>query len=175
MLITVYMRNKTLRTDDRGDKQFFQDWGRDWEKVATIKDSGNYTAVIDRLKKQYNCTELIEGCVVKKKWGWRYFTPEEKAKMVDAVKAANTGKVMSDETRAKMSAAKKGKPSNAKGSKKSNMGKALVAMARMGKSTVGGLRWCHHPMVGTEKRLRSLPEGWVWGRSPEVKDWLKRY
>lgn len=175
MLINVYYRDKALRTDDRGDKLFFQEYGREWERVATIKDSHNYTAVIDRLKKQYNASDLYEGCVVKKKWGWKYFTPEEKAKMVSAVKAANTGRHFSEETRAKMSNAKKGKVSNAKGSKKTATGKALVAIARMGKSTVNGLRWCHHPLAGTEKRLRSLPEGWIWGRSPEVKDWLRRY
>ena len=175
MLITVYLRDRTLRTSDKGDKQFYNDHGRSWEKVATIKDSGNYTSVIDRLKKQYNVSDVYEDAIVKKKWGWKYFTEEEKMKMVNAVKAANTGKVMSDETKAKMRAAKVGKPSNARGSKKSPTGKALVAMARMGKSTVVGMRWCHHPLAGTEKRLRALPEGWVWGRSPEVKDWLRRY
>lgn len=175
MLITVYLRDRTLRTSDKGDKQFYNDWGRAWEKVATIKDSGNYSSVIDRLKKQYNVSDLYEDAVVKKKWGWKYFTDEEKMKMVAAVKAANTGKVMSDETKAKMRAAKVGKPSNARGSKKSASGKALVAMARYGKSTVNGLRWCHCPKYGHEGRKRELPAGWAWGRSPEVKDWLRRY
>lgn len=175
MLITVYMRGKALRTDDRGDKLFYTDWGRDWEKVATIKDSGNYTSVIDRLKKQYNCTEVYEGCVVKKKWGWKYFTEDEKMKMVNAVKAANTGKVHTESTRAKMAAAKKGKRSNAFGSRKGPLSKTLVSIARMGKSTVNGLKWCHHPKTGDEGRKRELPDGWVWGRSPEVKDWLRRY
>lgn len=175
MLITVYLRDRTLRTSDKGDKQFYTDWGRSWEKVATIKDSGNYTSVIDRLKKQYNVSDVFEDAIVKKKWGWKYFTAEEKMKMVAAVKLANTGKVHTDTTKAKMRAAKVGKPSNARGSKKSPTGKALVAMARMGKSTVVGLRWCHCPKMGYEGRKRELPEGWVWGRSPEVKDYLRRY
>lgn len=175
MLITVYLRDRTLRTSDKGDKQFYTDHGRNWEKVAMIKDSGNYHTVIDRLKKQYNCSDLYEDAIVKKKWGWKYFTAEEKMKMVAAVKLANTGKTMSDETKAKMSIAKRGKPSNARGSRKSASGKALVAMARMGKSTVNGLRWCHCPKMGYEGRKRELPDGWVWGRSPEVKDYLRRY
>lgn len=176
MLINVYCRGNTLRTDDRGDKLFFSDWGRDWERVGTIKDSGNYSAVIDRLKKQYNCTEVIEGCVVKKKWGWRYFTPEEKAKMVAAVKAANTGKVMSDATKERMAAAKRGRPSNALGSKKGAMSRALVSVARIGKNPVKGMKWAHCPNTGSEKRLHEnqLPVGWKWGRTPEIKDWLRR-
>jgi hypothetical protein len=175
MLISVYMRQGTLRTDDKGDKLFYNEWGREWEKVSTIKDSGNYDAVIERLKKQYNCTIVIEGCVVKKKWGWKYFTDEEKLRMVNAVKAANTGKVMSDETKAKMADSKRGRPSNALGSRKSAMSKTLVSIARMGKSTVAGRRWCHCPKTGNEKRLAELPNGWDWGRTPEIKDWLKRY
>ena len=174
MNINVYYRQNTLRTDDRGDKLFFSDYGRDWERVATIRDSHNYPAVIDRLKKQYNCTELLEGCIVKKKWGWRYFTPDEKAKMVAAVKAANTGKVMSDSTKSKMAAAKRGRPSNALGSRKGPMSRALVSVARIGKSTVAGKRWCHCPLTGKELRSSELPTGWRWGRTPELKDWLRR-
>ena len=175
MLITVYLRDRTLRTSDKGDKQFYIDHGRMWEKVATIKDSGNYTSVIDRLKKQYNVSDLYEDAIVKKRWGWKYFTEEQKMKMVSAVKAANTGKVMSDETKAKMRAAKLGRASNALGSRKGALSKTLVAIARMGKSTVNGLRWCHCPKAGYEGRKRELPQGWVWGRSPEVKDYLRRY
>jgi hypothetical protein len=175
MLINVYLRGKALRTDDRGDKLFFLDHGRDWERVATIKDSGNYASVIDRLKKQYNATDVFEDAIVKKKWGWKYFTDDEKMKMVAAVKLANTGKTMSDSTKAKMAHAKRGKPSNARGSRKSALGKALVSMARMGKPTTTGLKWCHHPITGEEGRKRELPAEWVWGRSPEVKDYLRRY
>lgn len=176
MNITVYYRDKTLRTDDRGDKQFYLDHGQAWEKVAVIKDSSNYDVVLERLKKQYSVVDVYENCVRKKRWGWRYFTDQEKANMVAAVKAANTGKVMSNETRAKMAAAKRGKRGNATGSRKDRVARALVSLARMGKDPIQGRKWCHHPLSGEEKRLfeDQLPVGWKWGRTPEIRDWLKR-
>jgi NUMOD3 motif len=175
MIINVYIRDRTIRTSDKGDKHFYTEHGRAWERIASIKDSSNYSTVIDKLKKQYNVENVFEDVVLKKKLGWKYYTDEQKARMVAAVKRVNTGRKMSNETKEKMSRAKRGRPSNAKGSKKSAFSKSLVAVARMGKSTVNGLRWCHHPDSGQEGRKRELPTGWAWGRSPEMKDYFKRY
>lgn len=174
-MINVYLRDRTLIAHDKGDKLFTTDHGRGWEKVAVIKDSVNYEPVIERLKKQYNAAEVVKECTTRARWGWKYFTPEEKAKLVEASRAANTGKIVSTDTKTKMANAKRGKASNALGSRKSVMSKALVSIARMGNSTVTGLTWCHCPTTGKEGRKRELPDGWRWGRSPEVKDYLRRY
>ena len=174
-MINVYLRDRTLIAHDKGDKLFTTDHGRGWEKVGVIKDSINYQPVIDRLMKQYNASIIIKECDTKRMLGWKYMTDAQRARTVKALKAIHTDKDVSDSTKAKMRAAKIGKPSNALGSRKGALSKTLVAIARMGKSTVVGLKWCHCPKMGYEGRKRELPEGWIWGRSPEVKDYLRRY
>lgn len=174
-MINVYLRDRTLIAHDKGDKLFTTDHGRGWEKVSTIKDSANYDTVIERLVKQYNATEVVKECTTRAKIGWKYMTESQRARTIKALKAVHTGKDVSEQSKAKMAAAKRGRESNAKGSKKSAMSRTLVSIARMGNSTVTGLTWCHCPTTGKEGRKRELPVGWAWGRSPEVKDYLRRY
>jgi hypothetical protein len=163
--------------NDRGDKQFITDYGTGWEKVSVIRDSRNYDIAIEKIKRQYNATEVIRDCVIAARLGWRYMTEEQRIRMVQAVKAANTGKPRSDEVKARISATMKGRPSNSKGHVKSETSKRMVALARIGKDPIKGKKWAHCPVYGSEKRLYEgeLPEGWKWGRTPELKDWLKRY
>ena len=176
-MINVYLRESTLVAHDKGDKLFLTAYGRGWEKVSVIKDSRNYDRVIDRLKAQYKATDVIKECVTANKIGWHYMTEEQKMKTIAAIKAANTGRARTDAVKAKISATMKGKVSNSKGHVKSSLSKRMIAVARIGKDPIKGKKWAHCPLTGSEKRLYEgdLPEGWKWGRTPELKDWLKRY
>ena len=172
-MIDVYIRDKTIITHDKGDKQFLLRYGAGWEKVSSIKESHNYQSVIDRITKQYSITDVVKDCVVKRRFGWRFFTAEEKEKMVLAVKRANTGVPKSDEQKARMAAAKRGKRSNAFGSRKSATAKMLVAIANTGVSRLKGRVWCYNPDTCEERRLINIPDGWRKGRTPELRDWWK--
>ena len=175
-MINVYLRQSTLIAYDKGDKLFSTAYGRGWEKVSVIRDSRNYDTAIAKLKNQYNATEVIKDCYTAPKIGWRYMTEEQKMKTIDAIKAANTGRARTDDVKARISATMKGRPSNSKGHVKSDLSKRLVAIARIGKDPIKGKRWAHCPHTGTEKRLYEdqLPNGWRWGRTPELKDWLNK-
>lgn len=175
-MINVYLRQSTLIAHDKGDKLFSTAYGRGWEKVSVIKDSRNYDRVIDRLKAQYKATEVIKECYTAPKIGWRYMTEEDKVKTIAAIKAANTGRARTDDVKSKISATMTGRPSNSKGHVKSDLSKRLVAIARIGKDPIKGKKWAHCPITGTEKRIyeSDLPQGWRMGRTPELKDWLRR-
>ena len=176
-MINVYLQNKTVIAHDKGDKQFLSAYGRGWEKVSVIRDSRNYDTAIAKIARQYNATNIIKDCHTAAKLGWRYMTDEQRARMVAGVKAANTGKPRSAEVKARISAAMKGRASNSKGHRKSEMAKRMIAVSRIGNDPIRGKKWAHCPATGSEKRLyeSELPDGWKWGRTPELKDWLRRY
>lgn len=167
----VFLQSKKLIIVETTEKEFRQNYPGPYELIQSIAEYDNLEKVIPRLQKDYRAEEVIRDYQEIERWGWKYFTEEIRRKCIEA----RIGKPRPSDSNAKVSAKMRGK-SNFEGRRHNSMSKILIASKRYGKSTIAeGQRWCHHPVTGKELRCKEdeMPQGFVLGRSPEVRDYLR--
>jgi hypothetical protein len=166
----IFLQSNKLIVVETTEKEFRQKYPGSYELIQSIAEYDNLEKVITRLQKDYRVSEVIKDYAEQKRWGWKYFTEEIKRRCIEA----RIGKPRPAESNAKVSAKMKGK-SNFEGRQHRTMTKIVLASKRYGKATIKGQKWCHHPETGKELRCfyEDLPAGFRWGRSPEVRDYLK--
>ena len=167
----VFLQSKKLIIVETTEKEFRQKYPGSYELIQSIAEYDNLEKIIPRLQKDYKAEEVVRDYAAIERWGIKYFTEEIKRKWRESL----IGRDRPKESNAKVSAKMKGK-SNFEGRRHSDMSKILIASKRYGKSTIKeGQRWCHHPITGKELRCNEseIPQGFVLGRSPEVRDYLR--
>lgn len=165
----LFLIDKNIIVYDKTEKEFKESYGNRYEQIFVVKDGHNIELIIDKLQKQYKANDIIYDCHIKKKFGWKYFSEEKKAEIRHKLSLARAGKPLSDLQKQRISEAKKGKPSNHTGHKHNTQTKIMMSLSAMGNKGSSGLRWCHDPITGKEKMKEELPEGYVWGRNPDVE------
>lgn len=167
----VFLQSRKLIVVETSEREFKQKYPGSYELIQAVAEYDNLDKVIQRLQKDYRTEEVIRDYQELKRWGVKYFTEAVRAKWL----ASKFGKPRPAESNAKVSAKMKGK-SNFEGKQHANMTKIMIASSRVGKRTIKeGQRWCHHPESGKELRCHSSqkPRDFVWGRSPEIRDYFK--
>jgi len=166
----VFLQSKRLIVVESTEREFRQKYPGAYELIQAVAEYDNLEKVIARLQKDYKAEEVVRDYAELKRWGWKYFTEEIRRKCIEA----RIGKPRPTESNAKTSATMKGK-SNFEGRRHDKMTKIMIASKRMGKSTLNGQKWCHHPETGQELRCHEdkIPLGFKLGRSPEFKDYIK--
>ena len=78
---------------------------------------------------------------------------------------------MSEHHIKRISEGRTGRPSNHTGHKHSETTKNIQSLRNKDLKATLGYKWCHDPVTGKEYRLKDkpLPEGFVWGRNPELE------
>lgn len=166
-VIRIYLVDRQLICFDKGETAFKQKYGNRYEQVGIVKELSNLQAVISKLSKQYNISDLVQDVHVKRRVGWCYHSEEKKAEIRQKMSDVRIGRPRRQWIKDKISAGMQGK-ANHKGKKHSAYAKKAIAFSRKGKNPVKGLRWCHHPITGKELRASELPEGFIWGRDKSV-------
>lgn len=167
----VFLQSRKLIVVECTEREFRQKYPGSYELIQSIAEYDNLEKVIPRLQKDYRAEDVVRDYQELKRWGLKYFTEAIREKWL----AARTGKPRPVESNAKVSAKMRGK-SNFEGKRHNNMTKIIIASKRVGNSTLKeGQRWCHHPTTGKELRClpTNKPQGFEWGRSPEIKDYFK--
>lgn len=144
------------------------------EQIQSTKDYDAIDPIIEQLKRNYRNHSIDRRVKVKKQFGWKFWSDESKLKARKNISRALTGLLKSEEHKRAISEARKGK-GNFTGKKHTEYTKALLSHSRKGKDPIKGKRWCHNPLTGEERRLYDLVDGYVWGRSPEIKDYFGRW
>jgi len=165
----LFHHNHCIVIYDKSDKEFKAKYGNSYEQVAFVKDDTAIAVIVERMKRQYNATTVTYDCHIKKKWGWKYFTDEQKASYKERWSKIRTGRPLSDHQRQRISEGKTGKRSNHSGKAHSQSTKNVMSLRAMGHKRINGLRWCHDPSTGKERRVRELIPGYLWGRNPELE------
>ena len=58
-VIRIYLIDRQLVCFDKGESQFKQKYGNRYEQVGIVKELSNLQAVISKLSKQYNISDLV--------------------------------------------------------------------------------------------------------------------
>lgn len=171
MIVRIFLKNKKLIVTKKTEKEFKDIFGTPYELVQTVKDETNAELSAKKLLSFYRGCDIEYDSIVKRKWGWRYFTEELKEFVRRRLRETKTGVKRNQATKLKISFSRRGR-GNFQGKKHNPISKMIIAEKRMGKSRVSGLRWAHEPYSGKEIRTLILPQGYFWGRNPEFKDWI---
>lgn len=107
--IRLILVGNTLICYDKDIKAFRDVYGKMYELLDTLKDNRNIHDRIDKLKKTYPITEIVFDCKVGRKFGWRFFNEEQKARIREGVRIYRTGRKWDSETKAKIARSRKGK------------------------------------------------------------------
>lgn len=166
-VIRIYLIDGQLVCYDKGENQFKQKYGRNYEQIGIVKDVSNLETSISKLKKQYKVSEVIQDVHIKRKFGWCYWSEEKKAEIRQKMSDVRIGRPRRQWIKDKISESRKGK-GNFAGKKHSEFAKKSIAFSRKGKDPIGSKRWCHNPITGKELRAIELPEGFIWGRDKSV-------
>jgi len=164
-MIFIYLYNNSVIASETAIKD------SKYEQLETVKNIHNVDTVLKKYEGKYTIDNRINP---KRLFDPRKFSPEVKQKQIENMVKAITGLKKSETHRMAMSLAKKGKASNFKGKKHSEYSKQLIKAGRGTRDPINGRKWCHDPLTGKEKRVFELPEGFRWGRTPEMNDWLGR-
>lgn len=173
MIVRIFIKDKKLVVTKKTEKEFKQAFGAPYELVQTVKDETNAEISANKLLSFYRGYVIEFDGLMKKKWGWRYFTDELKSFVRKRLRDTKVGVKRDQATKLKISFSRRGK-GNFQGKKHNPISKMIIAEKRIGKSRVSGLRWAHEPYSGKEIRTLTLPEGYFWGRNPEFKDWIEK-
>ena len=169
----LFFHKSTIVIYDQSDKDFKHKYGHAYEQVGVVKDDANIAVIVERMKKQYGATEVVYDCHIKKKWGWRYFTEEQKETYRKMWSAKRRGRKLSAHQKERISEGKTGKRGNHTGKTHSASTKNVMSLRALGHKRNVGKKWCYDLLTGAEKRCTELPKGFVWGRNPEHE--LGRY
>lgn len=173
-MIRVFLWDKQLIVTKKNEKEFREYFGRGSEVLEIINDEKNIEDVIVKLELVYKLPVMIDGRFKKKlKIGWKYMTEDQREKTVIAVKKYRTGREWEPEVKEKISASRAG-VGNFEGKRHKLESRIMTSLSMKGNTNSQGLKWAHDPLTGAEKRIRGdlLPEGFTWGRTAEVADWL---
>lgn len=159
-MINVYCYNssKTIIISDRPSANVIARYGRGYEILTSIRERDSIAVIVSRLARNYSKFTITE-------WLTAIRPPisdETRARMA----AAKIGKTRPEESNRKTSATMKGK-SNFRGKKHTLESKQVISEKLIGNDNAAGLIWCHDPVSGEEKRIASvelLPRGWLIGR-----------
>lgn len=140
-MILIYVKDKALTAS----KTKRNDCG---EQVAAIKDPANLESVLEKLIRQYKCTEVVKPAPPKPK---RIVTAEARHNMSEAAKKRK----WSDQVKNKIAASRKGK-----GNHRSAHGwesKMMISESMKGNTNAKGLKWCYNPVSLEEHRVEHIP------------------
>lgn len=148
---------------------------QDMELIASYSTREALTSKqFERALNQYRVTSVIDETepIPEPHKPFGVHSLSEDARKLSHQRTSNTlsGRKLSEETRAKMAAAKRRKPSNNRGKKRSIIANLQTAMARKGLQTTLNHKWYHDPYTGNEVLLPEgikPPAGHYPGRSPE--------
>jgi len=171
-MFRVFLHHDNLIVFDKSEKEFRQKYGNQFEQVTIIKDQDNIDSVTEKLKRQYNCKEIVKDCKIKRKFGWSHFSQAIKEKIRLHNSIALKRYVKTKEHGENVSKAKKGKPG--KFIPRSAKTRKLISIVKKKNAVdpIKGRKWMHDPITGKEKRAYELEEGMVWGRSPEASEYI---
>lgn len=164
----LFFTDKRIVVYDKSDKEFRAKYGPSFEMVGSVKEDSSLTLVCERLKRQYNAHTVIYDCHIKNKWGWKYFTDEQKAYYRQRWSKTRAGRPLSEHQKKRISEGKTGKRGNHTGHTHSDVTKNIMSLRAMGHKRNTGSKWCYDPLTGVEKRSPVLLPGFVWGRNPEL-------
>lgn len=162
----IYFVDKKIVVYDKPEKEFKVKYGNCFEQISIVKDQDNIDNVTKKLLQQYKASEIILDCKIKKKFGWKYFTEEMKESNRKKLSEALKNKVRSQEHCKAISEGKKGMAFFT-GKHHSQEAKEKISKGRQGRIINTGKKWAHNPITGHEKFVFELPEGYIYGRSPE--------
>jgi hypothetical protein len=165
----LFFCDKRIVIYDRPDKEFKAKYGSSFEQVAVCKDDSALTIIADKMKRQYKAIDVVYDCHIKRKWGWKYFTDEQKEAYRVVMRQKKLGKPLSDHQKKRISEGKTGKRGNHTGKSHNENTKAVMSLRKLGHKSNTGRRWCHDPVNGEERMAFELPIGFVWGRNPALE------
>lgn len=169
----VFLLKSQLIVFDKPEKEFKAKYGTGYEQVSIIKDYDNIDAVLEKLTRTYRA-EVVRDYRIKVEWGWSYWSDEMKQDIIRKRSESLKKYVKTDEHRAKISHKAK-KYKNFAGKKHSEDTKRKMSFKKKGiPSATKGMKWMYNPDTGEEKLGKELLEGYFWGRSPELEDWLRK-
>jgi len=165
-MFRIYLTEKKIVVYDKSEKEFKSKYGSSFEQISIVKDQDNIDSVTKKLQQQYKALEIILDCKIKKKFGWKYFTEEMKESNRQKISKALKNRVVSEEHSKAIALGRKGIAIFA-GKKHTEEAKRKISVGRKGRIINTGKRWAHNPVTGDERFVFELPEGYVYGRSPE--------
>lgn len=168
----IFLYKKDFVITDLSERDFKQKYVGTYEQIGVFKELDNLELAIDKLIKTYKPSDIIHDYHVKKKWGWKYFTEEQREDYRKRISESLKKYKKTEEHKRNLSIACRNQK-NFKGKKHTSATKARISFARRGVNPIKGRRWMHNPTTGEEKRAFELHPGMVWGRSPEIVDYLK--
>lgn len=165
------LQGKKIYVFDKTDKEFREKYGTGFEQIGTVRDRDSIDAVKEKLVKQYRAEEVIMDCYIKRKSGWKYWSEETKAEVRKKLSELRRNRPLSELQIKRISEAKKGMPSNHAGHKHTETTKNIQSLRNKGMKLRLGSKWCHNPVTGKETTVKDgkLPEGYIWGRNPELE------
>lgn len=171
-MFRVFLFNNSLIVFDKSEKDFRQKYGNNFEQVSIIKDQGNIELVTDKILRQYKANEVVLDCKLKKKCSWQVWDEAMRINVAKKISSSLKRYIKTKEHRENLSIGCKHFKSFL-GKKHTGDTKARIAFMRLGKDNIRGKKWMHNPYTGEEKRDYTLQSGMLWGRSPEIKDYLR--
>jgi hypothetical protein len=171
--IKLILVGKSLICYDKDIKNFPTKYNKQYEIIDTIKDNRNLHDRITKLQRNYTFEQIVFDCIVGRKFGWRFFNDEQKERIREGIRASRIGKVWSMEIKERISRSRKGRGNHT--IKHTTESKCKIAESMQDNTNVKGLRWAYNPFTGKERRVDILPPHFIWGRSPEILDYLRKY
>lgn len=161
---------KKIYVFDRTDKEFKEKYGKNFELIGSVKESDNIDTVASKLVKQYRAEEVIRDCFIKRKFGYKYWSEETKARVRATWSKNRSKRKLSEHHVKRISEGRTGRKGNHTGHPHSEETKNILALRMTGNKAGLGTRWCHNPETKKERMVRGdLPEGFVWGRDPDLE------
>lgn len=167
----IFLVKKDFIITDLSEKDFKSKYATAYEQIGVFKELDNLELAIDKLIKTYKPFDIIHDYHIKKKWGWKYFSEEQREEYRKRISESLKKYKKTEEHKRNLSIACRNQK-NFKGKKHSSTTKAQIAFARRGVDPIKGRRWMHNPYTGEEKRGFDLSPGMMWGRSPEAADYI---
>lgn len=167
-MLRIFLLNSHIYVYDKTEKEFKDRYGPGYEQISIISNPDSLDQVLDKLRKTYKPKDVVFDFHRKKKFGWKYFDENMRAKIKDAMSKAHTGRKRDADHIAAISASRKGRGCF-KGKTHSEDTKKVMSLKAKGHKRLVGLKWCHDPKTGKERRVTELPPEFRWGRNPELE------
>lgn len=167
----IFLRQNSFIITDITEKDFKVKYPGMYEQIGIFKELDNLELAIEKLIKTYNPEDIHHDYHIKKKWGWKYFTEEQREEYRKRISESLKLYKKTDEHKKNLSASCK-VLKNHKGKKHTSLTKARIAFTRRGQDPIKGRKWMHNPYSGQESRGYELKPGMIWGRSPEAAEYI---
>ena len=170
-MFRIFLQKSNFVITDLTEKEFKIKYLGSYEQIGIFKELDNLEIAIEKLIKTYNPEDIIHDYHVKKKWGWKYFTEEQREDYRKRISESLKLYKKTDEHKKNLSDSCKSLR-NHKGKKHTSLTKARIAFTRRGQDPIKGRKWMHNPYSGKESRGYELKPGMIWGRSPEASEYV---